>query len=88
MPLKTVKIQIMIFSVPVFATCEVYTHRSGYKELSVHFGFLHRLVCDRAGLFPLFQAEAYLSNSSSCSKAQMLMHGFKGTLFMNMFLNF
>lgn len=42
---------------------------------------------DRTGLLNLFQGEAHLNNPSSCSEAQILMHGFKGELTMNMFLN-
>lgn len=72
-----------------YAKCEVYKHISCYKELLSSLWFHSDcLFFDHTGLFTLFQAEAYLNNLSSCLKAQMLMHGFKGELSMNVFLNF
>lgn len=46
------------------------------------------LAFDQLGLLILFQAEPYLNHLSSCSKVQMLMHGFKGELSRNMLLDF
>lgn len=77
-----------------YAKCKVYKHTLAYNHISYYKELFSSLrfhndcmFFDHIGLLALFQGEAYLNNLSNCSKAQILMHGFKGELSMNMFLN-
>jgi len=58
------------------------------KNCSVHCDFIvDCLFFDHTELFGLFQAEVYLNNSSSCSKALCSCMDLR-ELSLNMFLNF